>query len=49
MYVIILENETTTDTVADSAATCRFFPNEEKEGNQHNHQIKGVYRIYLAV
>ena len=49
MYVTILENETTTDTVADSAATCHFFPNEEKEGNKHDHQIEGVYRIYLAV
>ena len=35
MYVTLLENETTTDTVADSAATCHFFPNEEKEGKKN--------------
>jgi len=52
MLVTILENETTTDTVSDSAATGHFFPNEEKEENKHN-QIEVVCisycRIYLFV
>jgi hypothetical protein len=32
----ILENNTTTDTVADSAATGHFFPNENNSTNKHN-------------
>ncbi|MGK3760155.1 MAG: hypothetical protein ACI8RD_012472 [Bacillariaceae sp.] len=32
----ILENNTTTDTVADSAATGHFFPNQNNNTNKHN-------------
>jgi hypothetical protein len=32
----ILENKTTTNTVADSAATGHFFPNKNNEKNSHN-------------
>jgi hypothetical protein len=32
----ILENTTTTNTVADSAATRHFFPNKNNEKNSHN-------------
>jgi hypothetical protein len=31
-----VENSTTTDTVADSAATLHFFPNENDDKNTHN-------------
>jgi hypothetical protein len=37
----ILENNTTMDTVADSAATGHFFPNHNNSTNNHN-QIKVV-------
>jgi hypothetical protein len=37
----ILENNTTTDTVADSAATGHFFPNQNNSTNKHN-QIEVV-------
>ena len=37
----ILENNTTTDTVADSAATGHFFPNHNNSTNNHN-QIEVV-------
>jgi hypothetical protein len=32
----ILEDSTTINTVADSAATGHFFPNEDNERNSHN-------------
>jgi hypothetical protein len=38
----ILENNTTTNTVADSAATGHFFPNENNNTNKHN-EIEVVY------
>jgi hypothetical protein len=38
----ILEESTTIDTVADSAATGHFFPNENNDKNKHN-EIEVVY------
>jgi hypothetical protein len=32
----ILENNTPTETVADSAATGHFFPNQNNRSNKHN-------------
>ena len=38
------ENSTTIDTVADSAATGHFFPNENNDKNIHN-QIEVVQDV----
>jgi hypothetical protein len=42
----ILENNTTTDTVADSAATGHFFPNHNNSTNNHNQIVSDTFLVF---